>query len=107
MEEKKIMGSDKDVEENKVVAAIGYIWILCFIPLLLKRDSKFARFHGKQGLILFVVDVVAAFLIWIPVLGWILWILLVLASLFGLLRALSGKWSKLPVIGQLADKINI
>ena len=107
MEEKKPAVSDKDVEENKVIAAIGYLWILCFIPLFLKKESKFAKFHGKQGLVLFIIDIVAAFFYLIPFFGWLLWAILILTSIIGLLQALSGKWYKLPVIGQLADKINL
>jgi len=107
MAEKNPMGVDKDVEENKVIAAIGYLWILCFIPLFLKKDSKFAKFHGKQALVLFIIDIIVAFLFWIPVIDWILWLLVVIASVVGLLQALSGKWYKMPVIGQLADKINL
>jgi fumarate reductase subunit D len=106
MEEKKI-GNNKDVEENKVIAAIGYLWILCFIPLFLKKDSKFAKFHGKQALVLFIIDIIVAFLGWIPVFGWILWLLAIIATIVGLLQALAGKWYKLPIIGQLADKINL
>jgi hypothetical protein len=37
----------KDVEENAVMAALSYIWILCFVPLFLKKKSKFAQFHAK------------------------------------------------------------
>ncbi|EKD47008.1 MAG: hypothetical protein ACD_66C00259G0004, partial [uncultured bacterium] len=44
----------KDIEDNKVLAALSYIFILCFVPLLLARDSKFAQYHAKQGLVLFV-----------------------------------------------------
>src|SRR3989339_630004 len=44
---------EQDVEENKTVAALSYAWILCLVPLLGKRNSKFAQFHAKQGLVLF------------------------------------------------------
>jgi hypothetical protein len=37
----------KDVADNKLVAALSYIWILFLIPLLAKRDSKFCQFHAK------------------------------------------------------------
>jgi uncharacterized membrane protein len=107
MEEKKPAGSDKDVEENKVIAAVGYLWILCFIPLFLKKESKFAKFHGKQGLVLFIIDIIAAFFLLIPVINVLLWIILVFASVLGIVMAILGKWYKLPVIGQLADKINL
>ena len=56
-EEIKSSGSDPDVEANKTVAALSYISILFLVPLLGKRDSKFAQFHAKQGLILFTTRI--------------------------------------------------
>ena len=41
------MGDPKDVEENKLIAAVGYLGILFLIPLLAKKDSPFAQFHAK------------------------------------------------------------
>ena len=49
---------DQDVENNKVIAAIGYIWILCLVPLFLRRRSAFAQFHAKQGLVLFILEII-------------------------------------------------
>ena len=51
----------QDIKKNKKIAAIGYIGILCFIPLLLKPNSRFAHFHAKQGLILFIAEVLISF----------------------------------------------
>ena len=47
----------KQIDENKVIAAIGYFGILCLLPLILKKDSPFAQFHGKQGLVLLIAFV--------------------------------------------------
>ena len=111
MPEEKPKRELDDVEQNKGIAAIGYIWILCFIPLLLKRDSKFAQFHGKQGLVLFVVEVVAGIVMIIPVIGWfvgwIVGIITIILSVMGILQALQGNQKELPIIGQYAKKFNI
>jgi uncharacterized membrane protein len=98
-------GEDKDVQDNKLIAALAYLWIISIIVLLVKKDSKFAQFHAKQGLILFIASVVAGF---IPVLGWfiinpIIWIV----ALVGLIQALMGKYWKIPLVGDLAAKINL
>lgn len=102
---------NKDVEDNKVLAALSYIFILCLIPLLVKKDSEFAQFHAKQGLIL----VICWFIIWvvlvIPVLGWLVnffgTIILVILSLMGIVNALAGKKWEMPFLGKYADKIKI
>ena len=45
---------DKEIQEGKMYAVIAYLGILCLVPLLLKKENKFALFHGKQGLVLFI-----------------------------------------------------
>ena len=43
-----------DIAKNKVLSLFAYIGILFLIPLLAAPNSKFARFHTNQGLVLFV-----------------------------------------------------
>jgi uncharacterized membrane protein len=94
----------KDIEDNKVLAAIGYISFLCLLPLFLKRDSKFAQFHAKQGLVLFVVQLIV---FWVPLLGQASMLLLFLVALFGAYQAINGEWYKLPYIYDFSKKINL
>ena len=70
----------KDIELNKVTAALSYVGILCFVPLFLKRNSKFAQFHAKQGLLLFLVKIVGWIIFAIPFIGWALAIIVILLS---------------------------
>ncbi len=97
-------GGDKDVEENKTFAAISYLWIISIVVLLTKGDSKFAKFHAKQGAALFIISAIT---VWIPIFGWILNIILIVFMLMGLINALNGKWAKVPLIGDLVAKIDI
>ena len=104
------MAEDKEIQEGKIYAVIGYLWILCFIPLLLKRENKFALFHGKQGLVLFLGEIAAGIIMMIPILGLIgLLFLFIFAviSLIGIIQALMGNYWKMPVVSDLADKFNI
>lgn len=100
-------GEDKDAEENSVIAALSYLGLLVLIPLLVKKESKFAQFHAKQGVIMIIAFVVGAFVFWIPVFGWGLWLFLVAIDIIALVKALSGKYWELPIIGGLAKKINL
>jgi len=102
------MATNKDVEENKVMAAISYVFILCLIPLLGKKDSEYAQFHAKQGLIL----VISWFIIW--VVGAVIWpilflgnIALAILSIMGIVNALAGKKWEMPFLGKYANKIKI
>jgi uncharacterized membrane protein len=106
-EEKKSNVTDPDVEQNKAIACLSYIWILFLVPLLAKRDSKFAQFHAKQGLILFIVEIIGSLVFWIPFIGWLLWLGLVIIAIIGIIKALNGEWWKMPYIYDWSKKINI
>jgi len=98
-------GVDKDVQDNKLIAALAYLWIISIIVLLVKKDSKFAQFHAKQGLVLFLGSIIAGF---IPFLGWfILNPIIGIVALIGLIQALMGKYWKIPLVSDLAEKIKL
>ena len=96
-----------DIQENKVFAILAYLGILFIVPLLAAPNSKFARYHANQGLVLFitwlVVLVVSFIFILIPVLGTIIRVLLYLSILallvIGIVNASQGKAKALPLIG--------
>lgn len=106
------MQRNKEVEEGKAFAAVGYLFILCLVPLFLKRDNAFARFHGKQGLALCICEI-AAFIIknFIPFIGdfigLVAYIVFFALSIFGIYQAVIGNYWKMPIIGDFAEKINL
>jgi len=100
-------GTDKDVEENKLMAALSYLGILVLVPLLVKKDSKFCQFHAKQGLVFLIAFFVGWILLFIPVIGWLLWIAIWILDIVALVQALMGKYWEVPVVSQLAKKINL
>ncbi len=105
----------KDVDDNKVISAIGYISILCLIPLLLAKDSEYAQFHAKQGLSLFIIGIAVMVFNtvfgWIPIIGWFFAIILSLSvivlSILGIIKALQGEKYEMPVVSQLAKALKI
>lgn len=94
----------KDVEENKGLAAISYLWILFLIPLFGKKDSLFAQFHAKQGLGLFVLWLAGSFVMVIPVLGWLVggigYFVAFILTIIGIINALGGKCIELAIVGK-------
>ena len=92
-----------DVQKNKVLAAISYIYIASLIILLVKKDSPFAQFHAKQGFVLFIVALICGF---IPILGRPLIFVVFVMAIIGIISAAQGKWYKMPLVSQLAEKIN-
>jgi len=111
MADEPVKSGGSDVDENKAMAAIGYLGILFLIPLLAKKDSPFAQYHAKQGLVLFVFGIIISFIAAIPVVGWMVsgvgWILVLILFIMGLMNALGGKTQPLPVIGKYGENIKI
>jgi len=104
------MAEDKEVLEGKAYAILAYLWILCLIPLILKKDNKFALFHAKQGLILFIGELVVGFIGIIPFVGWMILFtgtfLFGILSLAGIVQVLLGNFWRMPVVGEIAEKVN-
>ena len=100
---------DPDIAKGKFFAAIGYISILCFIPFFLKRDNQFAQFHGRQALILFILELAAAMLVIIPVVGEVVFRLTCLVfsifSLAGLIKVLINEYWEMPIIYPISSRI--
>jgi len=92
-----------DVELNKAVAALSYLWILFLVPLLLKRNSEFAQFHAKQGLVLFIGSLLTI----IPVIGWVLSLVLIVISVISIVKTLNGEWFKIPFVYEWSEKFNL
>lgn len=106
-----------DIQKNKGMALLSYIGILFIIPLLAAKDSKFAKFHVNQGIVLFIAELVCSIAVWIvsailrfiPVVRTFLpAVLITLVSLaalafmiIGILNAVNGRAKELPLIGSL------
>lgn len=99
-----------DIEQNKVMAILAYLGWLVLIPLFAAKESKYARFHVNQGLILAIVEtvvmIVLSILTLIPVIRWIFYIVEAVAGIvflvmwiIGIMNAANGRAKELPVIG--------
>lgn len=97
----------KDVEENRAITYLSYLGFLFLVPMLVKKDSKFAQFHAKQGLVLTVACFIGSFLIPVFGLGLLVYLGVLILSIMGLLSVNNGEMKKLPLVGDLAKKINI
>lgn len=94
-------------DEGRMAAIMAYIPILCFVPLLSMKDNAEARFHARQGVLLFLIEVVAILFL-IDAISDLVFkgILLIAAglSVAGIVFAFQGRSYKLPIIGDLAQK---
>jgi uncharacterized membrane protein len=115
-------------------AALGYpIGIIALIVFIIEKENRFARFHALQSLLYHVAWVVIfiIFAIVLTIVGLVggavassassnaggclfaliplLWLAVILAyfalAIFAAVKAYGGKWFKLPVVGNMAEKI--
>lgn len=101
----------KDIKENKGIAALSYIGILCLVPLLAKKESKYCQVHAKQGLALFLFEIIVWFVNIIPFLGQLLWFILglgcLIVSIIAIVKTLQGEYWEIPVLSDYAKRINL
>ena len=84
-----------------------FLTILGFIiAILTKKENKYVMFYAKQGLVLFIGQIIIRVVAIIPPMKviWAVWIIL---WVIGWVNALSGEMKKTPIISIFADKIRI
>ena len=91
---------------TQVMAALSYLGILCFVPLLMTKNDAYVYFHAKQGLVLWMWSVLAMFALHLPGIGkWLFGFssmaVLVLAVVGLASVAFKRSW-RLPVISWIA-----
>ena len=97
-------------EDIKMASIMAYIPFLCFVTLLNVSSSKDVRFHARQGVILFIIELVAALFLIDQVSDFFFKVILIFAvalSVAGLVFAAQGKNYKLPIIGDFIDKTKL
>lgn len=101
---------------NKWFGVLAYLGPVLFVPMFVKKDSKFAQFHVRQGFNLLVFWIASILLRWtlgiIPYVGtyffrYVISIAMIgicVFSVIGIVNALRGKMNPLPLFG---DKIDL
>lgn len=99
-------GDASDVEQNKVMAIVGYIIpILFFVPMLSEKKSPFGMYHANQQLSLLIAAIIVQIVgTVIPILGWFIilplgMIAVVVFAILGVINAAKGEMKPLPMIG--------
>jgi uncharacterized membrane protein len=112
MAEKQTKGKD---DSEKLFAFLCYLISIIGVVIVLATKSErshYSIYHAKQGLVLFIVEIVVcilwAIIVWIPIIGmiigWILWVLVVILWVIGMINSLTDKEVPLPVIGSFGEK---
>jgi uncharacterized membrane protein len=115
--------------QPNVAAGVSYIagWLTGLIFFLMEKQNKFVRFHAMQSICLGVLAVALSFVYSFLIAGamatataapnaaagglgimgmlfMVIWLAFFVAWIICLVQAFTGKWFKLPIIGDLAMK---
>lgn len=102
-----------DIESGKVMAILSYIGILCLIPFFAEKNNKYVIYHAKQGLNLFVLEIIASaavsmfsiilfFLFFIGgLIGFAVSGLSLALSVIGIVNVCNGKAKELPIVNKI------
>jgi uncharacterized membrane protein len=93
-----------DINDNKWIGILAYI--IFFLPLIAAKHSRFAMYHGNQGLLVLLLAIACNIVLGlIPIIGWILLPIANLATLaltiIGIIQAAKGQLNPLPIIGNI------
>ncbi|MBF0153411.1 MAG: hypothetical protein HQL64_06710 [Magnetococcales bacterium] len=94
---------------SHVMAALSYLGILALIPTLLARRDPFALYHARQGIVIWILEVLAVYSLVLPVIGRFFFqfasVLCFVLSVFGLVAVFFGKTWRIPGIGAVAERL--
>ncbi len=98
-------------DKNTLMALLAYIGPLVIISYLVAKDDSFVKFHIKQGLVIFAIEITSWIIMSIIPYIWILWRIVHLAvlvlSVVGVVNVAQGKEKELPLVGHLAKHFKI
>ena len=93
---------------DKLLSLLSYISIFWIVGLFVIKDNEIVRFHAKQGLILFLYNLIGNIIMFILVFDSIFFIINMLFSVsafvfkvIGIYNAALLKKKKLPIIGNI------
>ncbi|MGE5175501.1 MAG: DUF4870 domain-containing protein [Hyphomicrobiales bacterium] len=112
---------EAEIETGRLLAAVAYLPALCFVGLFAAPRNRYVAFHARQGLLLFLAEIVAwiAIAIYdasigrIPVLGFLLGALVkfvvgvgfLAATVYGAVKAANGETARLPYLGDAVERM--
>ncbi len=104
--------------KQNTAAGLSYILFAGLVVFLVEKQNRFVRFHAVQGFILFLIGTVLSFIdqsisnalygtgmgLMVGCVFGLVALALLIGWLLGIINAFQGKYYKLPVIGDYAEK---
>lgn len=94
---------------SKVLAIMSYLGVLSLVPLVVNRRDSYVLFHARQGVILWMWEVLAIYALLLPGVGKMFFrfssMACLVLSVLGVAAVLLGRAWKFPLIGNWAEKL--
>jgi uncharacterized membrane protein len=106
--------------DRTLMVVLSYLWILCLIPLLTKKDDSEVQWHAKNGLAILIAEIV----VWVlfTIVGIILrrimflgcglatiqcvvWIAFLVIRVMAIIKGVNGQRFRVPMVSDFADKM--
>lgn len=111
-------GGGATSSDRTIMLILSYLGILSLIPFFMKKDDAEVMWHAKNGVALFLAEIVwcvvqiAIAFVHIPVLGCvtgivgcIVWLGFIALSILCIVKAVNGQRFRIPVITDMAEKM--
>ena len=134
MQQSEPAATERSSSDAILLATVGYIPLLFFLPLFVGTREPYARFHGRQSLVLFsavivfniavgVSDLVlgrvlgsmfllgfffkaVAWLVHYPA-GFVVAVAYTVLVIIGIVQAATGQYWRIPVVGVYAERLKL
>jgi uncharacterized membrane protein len=106
MEDLKL--TEEEIRDGAPFAALSYVFFLWILTFIWKKENRFAHFHARQGIALFIGELGMGIFALIPFIGIVFYalglILFLFLSLYGIYFSLTGRAKRIPFISNISDK---
>jgi uncharacterized membrane protein len=96
-----------------VMGILAYLGILFLVPLIVSKNDPFVKFHVKQGLVLFCLELIVSFvgygfgygfglLVFLPIVE-LLNLAILVFVIIGIINVANHQQKELPIVGHFAS----
>lgn len=86
---------------KKITDVLSYFGALGWVLAFFLGDKEGAKFHMNQALVFVIVDALIGLVDWIPVVGWVLAVIILVFRIMGIVYACQGQDKEVPLFGTI------
>jgi fumarate reductase subunit D len=91
-------------EDDKLLAVLSYVPVLCLIPYLRAERSDFVTAHVRLGMALFIIEIFALIMRYLRAIWDVVIFLCMVAAVAGIIHVVKGKSFSVPYLSTLFDR---